>query len=46
MVGGMCGAPEEETLKMAAFLALFDEYCVRSGLLRAGSFYFAARARK
>lgn len=45
MVGGVRGGSEEETLATAAFLVLFDEYCVRSGLLQPGSFYFAGRAR-
>jgi SAM-dependent methyltransferase len=44
MIGGVRGT-EADALEMAAFLRLFDEYCVRSGLLMPGQFRFAGRKR-
>lgn len=44
MIGGVRGT-EAEALEMAAFLRLFDEYCVRSGVLAPGTFRFAGRRR-
>src|ERR1017187_8390220 len=44
MIGGVRGT-EADALEMADFLRLFDEYCVRSGLLMPGQFRFAGRKR-
>lgn len=45
LIGGVRGATEEETLRLATFLHMFDEYCVRRGLLQPGVFYYAGRLK-
>ena len=44
MIGGVRGGTEREALEMAAFLSVFDRYCVDAGLLQPGAFYFAGKA--
>ena len=41
MVGGVRGVDEARTERTAAFLRLFDEFCVRRDILHPGVFYFA-----
>lgn len=43
MVGGVRTGNEEQTLNIAGFLHLFDNYCVRRGLLQPGVFMYAGR---
>jgi 2-polyprenyl-3-methyl-5-hydroxy-6-metoxy-1,4-benzoquinol methylase len=45
LVGGIRGQDANHTLEIANFVRLFDEYCVRRGLIQPGVFYFAGTAR-
>jgi SAM-dependent methyltransferase len=45
MIGGVRGRSEEETLAIAGFLRVLDDYGVQAGLLQPGCFYFAGCRR-
>ena len=46
MIGGVRSVDESQTERIAEFLKLFDDFCVRQNILQPGVFYYAGSKRQ